>query len=272
MSFHPSVFRRPNVNIWLAQSIAYANQRNYLDKLFRVYPTVPNSDRTIDRKLWQKVESTYYQRDNRKLIENLLQLELFPIKDSYVAYLKRDKNALERNPNTVNRLCGRIYDMGLDKTYERAIEPKETNRQMGPLFKNWLMTKSLGIEPVEFRKFSSTEENAILDASESEMTEFARIKLNYTRNKGLDFVARFNGQYVIGEAKFLTDFGGHQNAQFNDAVAIFKLPNLKAIPVAILDGVLYIESNNKMHKEIMTTYKDKNIMSSLLLREFLYKL
>lgn len=29
-----------------------------------------------------------------------------------------------------------------------------------------------------------------------------------------------NGKYVIGEAKFLTDFGGHQNAQFNDAISM----------------------------------------------------
>ena len=36
-------------------------------------------------------------------------------------------------------------------------------------------------------------------------------------DKGLDFIARFNGKYVIGEfPKFLTDFGGHQNAQFNE--------------------------------------------------------
>ena len=39
---------------------------------------------------------------------------------------------------------------------------------------------------------------------------WAKKTLGYTRNKGLDFIARFNGKYVIGEAKFLTDFGGHQ--------------------------------------------------------------
>jgi len=31
----------------------------------------------------------------------------------------------------------------------------------------------------------------------------------------LDLVARVRGRYVIGEAKFLTDYGGHQTAQFN---------------------------------------------------------
>ena len=66
------------------------------------------------------------------------------------------------------------------------------------------------------------------------MMRFAREHLNYTHPKGLDLVARFNGKYVIGEAKFLTDFGGHQNAQFNDAIATIKTPELKAVPIALL--------------------------------------
>ena len=63
-------------------------------------------------------------------------------------------------------------------------------------------------------------------------------------------MARFNGKYVIGEAKFLTDFGGHQNAQFNDAINTVEAEGVKAIKIAILDGVLYIKGNNKMYKSI----------------------
>ena len=63
---------------------------------------------------------------------------------------------------------------------------------------------------------------------------FAQKYLNYNRNKGLDFIARFNKKYIIGEAKFLTDFGGHQNAQFNDAIEILKDSKVKAITIAIL--------------------------------------
>lgn len=121
-------------------------------------------------------------------------------------------------------------------------------------------------------KFLVTKENAILDGGDAEMMEFAREYLNYKHNKGLDFIGRFNGKYVIGEAKFLTDFGGHQNAQFNDAVATIKAKNVKAIKVAILDGVLYIKGKNKMYKGITTKLKNENIMSSLVFREFLYQI
>jgi hypothetical protein len=162
--------------------------------------------------------------------------------------------------------------MGLEKIYKQCSEPKETNRQIGPMFKEWLQKKSLGLQPVDLRTFAANDDDAILDGSDKMMMDFASEKLNYKHNKGLDFVARFNGKYVIGEAKFLTDFGGHQNAQFADAISTIEAPNVKAEKIAILDGVLYIKSSNKMHKSLTTTYKNHNIMSALVLREFLYQI
>lgn len=253
-------------------SIEYANQRSYLDDLFQVYPTVPEGIRELDKGLWKDVEAAFQKRDNIALLENLVKLELFPIKDSYVAYLKRDKGALKRNPATADRLAGRLYEMGLDELYSRSSEPKETNRQIGPLFKRWLNKKSLGVAPLKLEEFLKAKTNAVLDAGDAEMMAFARKHLNYRHNKGLDFIGRFNGKYVIGEAKFLTDFGGHQNAQFNDAIATVRARGVKAITVAILDGVVYIQGKNKMYKDVTGRLKDENIMSALVLREFLYQI
>ena len=260
------------MNYWTELSIQYASQKSYLDDLFQVYPTIPDGIREINKELWEDIQKAFEKRDNLALIKNLLRADLFPIKDSYVAYLRRDKTSLDRNPATAARLAGRLYEMGLDAIYQRSSEPKETNRQIGPLFKAWLRKKALGIEPVKLGEFMATTENAVLDASDSEMMGFAREHLNYKHTKGLDFIARFNGKYVIGEAKFLTDFGGHQNAQFNDAITTIKARNVKAIKVAILDGVLYIEGKNKMYKDITGRLKGENIMSALVLREFLYQL
>lgn len=260
------------MNLWLQMSIDYANQRNYLDDLFHVYPTIPEGIRQIDESVWQRVETAFARRENLELIGALLEFDLFPVKDSYVAYLKRDPSSIERNPATIDRLCGRFYEMGLEKILERSSEPKETNRQMGQRFRNWLNKKSLGVQPVKMPEFLATNDNAVLDAGDAELMGFAREHLNYTHTKGLDLVARFNGKYVIGEAKFLTDFGGHQNAQFNDAIATLHAKDVKAIKVAILDGVLYIKGGNGMHREITTNLKDENIMSSLVLREFLYQI
>jgi len=260
------------MNKWTELSIEYANQRSYLDDLFQVYPTIPDGIREINNEIWNSVEKAFSEKNNDLLLRELLKLDLFPIKDSYIAYLKRDKSAIERNPKTINRICGRIYEMELDKLFELCSEPKETNRQIGPMFRDWLRKKSLGIMPVNIDEFTANNNDAILDGSDQFMMQFAKNELNYNHPKGLDFVARFNGKYVIGEAKFLTDFGGHQNAQFNDAIATIEAENVNAIKIAILDGVLYIEGNNKMHKDITEIYQNYNIMSALVLRNYLYQL
>lgn len=43
------------MNYWTQLSIDFANQRNYLDELFHVYPTIPEGIRDLDEKLWSKV-------------------------------------------------------------------------------------------------------------------------------------------------------------------------------------------------------------------------
>lgn len=256
----------------LKLSLEYANQRSYLDDLFRVYPTIPNGIREIDIDKWRAVETSFETRDSTALLDALLQFELFPIKDSYVAYLREDRTALQRNPATVARLAGELYEMGLAKIFNNCSEPKETNRQLGPLFKNWVASGALGLMPVGVKQFMANDDNAILQGSDAVMKETARELCGYKREKGLDFVARFNSRYVIGEAKFLTDNGGHQNAQFNDAISTLRARGVNAVKVAILDGVLYIPGGNKIYKELTTTYADCNIMSALLLRNFLYTL
>ncbi|MDD4234619.1 MAG: hypothetical protein PHF99_01245 [Bacteroidales bacterium] len=51
-----------------------------------------------------------------------------------------------------------------------------------------------------------------------------------------------------------------------------KAKGVKAVKIAILDGVLFIKGKNKMYKSITDTYRNCNIMSALVLREFLYQL
>ncbi len=161
------------VNYWLQQSIEYANQRSYLDDLFQVYPTIPEGMRQIDESMWSEIEAAFVQQDNARLLRSLLRLDLFPIKDSYVAYLRRDGSAIERNPATVARLCGRLYEMGLVQIYRQCSEPKETNRQIGPLFRCWLQKGCLGVRPVPLAEFLRSDSNAVLGASETELRAFA---------------------------------------------------------------------------------------------------
>ncbi len=88
-------------------------------------------------------------------------------------------------------------------------EPKEFNRQMGNLFSKWLRTL-----PYPFLKedaFIDSDDIAFLDGSERYLLKFANKCLKCNLSKGPDFVAKVKTTYIIGEAKFLTDYGGHQN-------------------------------------------------------------
>jgi hypothetical protein len=258
------------MNYWTKLSFEYANQRTYLDDLFAVYPTIPEGIREIDRSAWARIETAFNNKQDTTLLNELLELDLFPIKDSYVAYLKRDPSAANRNPATVARLCSRLYEMGLNEVYKRSSEPKETNRQIGPLFKRWVQKGVLGAKLMDVKEFSSTETNGILNGSDRELLVYAHEHLNYNRDKGLDLVARFNSKLVIGEAKFLTDFGGHQNAQFSDAIETLDTQDVRAVKIAILDGVLYIPGKNKMFR-FLCEHPEYNILSTLVLCEFLYQ-
>lgn len=259
------------MNYFTKLSIDLANQRNYLDLLFKVYPLCPDTIREIDEGVWAKIEKSYDSMNNKELFRSLLELDLFPIKDGYVPFFLRDITAIDRNPDTVNRICGRIREMGLDKLYEKCTQPKETNRQMGPLFRNWLRLGVLGMEVVHVDDFSHNTNNVVIDGSDDELKNFAQRNLGYNRNKGIDFIAHRNKQFVIGEAKFISDEGGHQNDQFLDAITTINTPVKNNVHcIAILDGVLYIHSRAKMYKTI--TENNMPVMSALLLRNYLYTL
>lgn len=266
------------MNYWTQLSAQFAQQRNYLDELYKVYPITPNLRRNLEIKKEENIKNAFDNRDNMELVKQLLELELFPIKDSYVAFLKRDRESISRNPQTINRIAGNLFQMGIDNIIEKCTEPKETNRQIGPMFKNWIDKGTLGVKVIKnIGEFIECKDNCILNLSDDAMEKFAKNYLGFDREKGIDFIAKFNEKYVIAEAKFLTDFGGHQNAQFDDAVRTMqssfegKIVENEVIPIAIMDGVLYIQGNNKMYRYLQE-HSEQIILSTLVLREFLYSL
>lgn len=271
------------MNIWTQRSIELANQRDYLDQLFKIYPLSANERRDLNETTITQLKEIIAKRDSKELINLLLdqvkkgrdgETHPFPIKYSYVSYLKNDRSAINRNPKTVERIAGYLYEMGLDGIIDKTSAPKETNRQMGPLFKNYIDKATLGVKVVkDERTFMNCSEDMIYNCTDSVGERFAKQYLGYRRNKGLDFIARINNTFIIGETKFLTDFGGHQDAQLNDAIDTLNTPlattrfNVKKI--AIIDGVCYIKAKNKMFVTI-TKYPDSaTILSAVLLREFL---
>lgn len=137
-------------NIWTQKSIDYAEGKSYLDDLYAVYPVVHSNIRKVDEGVMARVERYFNERDNYNLIKSLLELDLFPVKDSYIPYLRKSDSAIRRNLKIIERICGDLYEMGYREIYKRCTEPKEANRQMGPMFRNWLIRCARAFFP--FRK------------------------------------------------------------------------------------------------------------------------
>ena len=263
------------MNLWTQKSIELAAQSNYLDQLYRVYPMSINLRRELPLQTQNEIRIHLDNQDGKKLLHVLLKQEIFPIKDSYVAYLKRDKTAIDRNPATVSRLAGILIEMGFDEILDKTTVPKETNRQIGPLFKNWIASGALGVPVTDnVDAFLNYQGNIVFNAGDSAMEVFAKTHLGYQHNKRLDFIAKFNQTFIIGEAKFLTDFGGHQNAQFNDALATMRASlapcSHRVKTIAILDGVLYIAGWNRMFAELARFDDNEVVVSAVLLRDYLF--
>ena len=186
------------MNIWTKKSIELANEYNYLDLLYEIYPMSVNLRRTLNTADKKMITQNFNDRNSKELLKVLLKQEIFPIKDSYVAYLKRDCTAIDRNPTIVDRLTKMLYEMGLDEIFAKITEPKETNRQIGPMFKDWISKGYLGCKVTgnehEFMNFNG---NIIFNGSDSSMQALANKYFGYNRKKGLDFIGKFNDVYII---------------------------------------------------------------------------
>src|SRR3990167_8903394 len=126
------------MNKWIKKSIEIANSPGYLDRLQSVYPVMQETEREIDANLKTELKQLYDAGNNLKLIKKLLDLSKFPIKDPYVAFLRKNDVFLNYNPKTVDRIAESIRSKGFESMMEAISEPKEFNRQIGVLFKRWI--------------------------------------------------------------------------------------------------------------------------------------
>lgn len=262
------------MNYWTDLSIELATQRDYLDQLFKVYPLEAE---LIKRDLKEEKVAEimdYFNTDkNSDLLKALLKLEKFPINDSYVGFLKSEPKALVNNPKTILRLTAKLKLLGIEEILKRSAQPKETNTQIGPMFKKWMATNPLQTtiftSPVEFE---SSKEDGILLASDGAMKSSASRLCNYNQPKGLDFLGRFNKKLVIGEAKFISAEGGNQRNQIRTTRQMLDDNTVKALRIAIFDGIIYLPKHKNLLSLVADDYNPHLTISSLLLSDYVYSL
>lgn len=256
------------MNKWIQKSIQLANSRGYLDKLFKIYPIELGNIRGVPDNIKIEIQKAFSAKNRIDLIKELLKLPKFPIDDPYIASLRRHPSLLSKNPETIERIGGKLLAMGIDTILELAGKPKSPSRQLGHSFKKWL--KTLNYPFLQEDIFKEYRGIAFLEGSDKRLKEFA-IKELGVRNlkKGIDFILKIKNKFILGEAKFLTDYGGTQNNQFRDAVSVAKISKNNIIGIAVLDGIVWFKSNAYMHKTVKSL--DSIALSALLLEEFIKK-
>lgn len=256
------------MNAWTKKSISLANSAGYLDKLSKVYVMNNNPLRPLTKERKEAIKAAFNKKDTRTLIHLLIEGDVFPIKDSYIGFLRQKTEAIDENPSTVERIGQRLYDMGLTSLLRETSRPKETNRQLGNAFKKHLSQIYPALPESEFEKANVV---AILAGTDKTLAAYARKKFNSNLTKGIDFVLKKNDQYVLGEAKFLTTPGGEQNGGFADAsnfITGAHEDNVKR--VALLDGYIWLKSEGGLYGKIVESNLD--IFSALLLPDYIKSL
>jgi len=256
------------MNEWVGRSISLANSEGYLDTLSEVYPVTIGVKRAVPDQTKRRIKESYETKDELALLKILLKLDKFPIKDPYVAFLKKKEVFLQFNPKTVSRIASRLFSMSLDEIIEGCEEPKEFNRQIGPMFRSWL--PKLGYPLLSESEFTKYEGIALLKGSNGEKKDYVNKVLGCNLDKGPDLVAKVGDRYIVGEAKFLTDTGGHQLAQFQDALRLLRGKKGRATRIAVLDGVVWIRDKHKMYRTVCQL--QDIVLSALLLKDFLESL
>lgn len=262
------------MNDWVRKSIDLVLNSDYLDKLQRIYDIEEPIVREISPAIEQEIRRSYENRDKLELIKSLFKLKKFPFNDPYIPSLRKYKASISLNPKTIERIGNRLLNMAWDELMIRSAEPKDPNRQMGSKFRNWIRNLDYPLQRIdEFKRSDefvqvdgSLSKIAILDATETEMKTYANVELDCGLDKKPDFIVKVDGEHVIGEAKYIGDFGGNQKNKFRETMNFILQIRGDATRVGVLDGVVWLDTQVAMCKEIRRVQSD--CLSALLLSDY----
>jgi hypothetical protein len=252
------------MNEWARRTLELVNTQNYLDMLQEVYPH-EEGERDIEPDTIDEIRRLFNAGDDEALLDLLLDLEKFPYKDSYIAFLRTDRGAIQRNPMTVQRITDNLYSMGVEGVIAGVTQPKEANTRRGNQFRDWARDNFNWVSRLEFQ--ASHSGIVMLDASEHEARDFCNTVMGVGIAKRPDIVAKSGNRYVVGEAKFLSSTGGNQGRAFDDGMNLATNSSGNAYKIFVLDGIHWIQTGSDQYHRI--EYGTAAVFSALLLQEFL---
>ena len=268
------------MNKWIQESFKLAVSNSYLDNLSRIYPPDEIKRDLIVEEKSLKLKIIFQEKNSKELLRELIRLKdigfKFPIEHPYISFLSIYPEAIDKNPKIVKMIADDLLKMDFMELKNKLESPKKASRRIGPMFQIWL---SKNFDMFDSQKFNGLEEKiGFLAGRDKQLKEYAEkhLKCKFNRlTKGLDFVGKSKNKFLIGTAKFITDFGGSQDNQFYEAIRFIKetaTPS-NVIKIAIIDGVIWLKGKSKKGRKserILNNLKENEIcFSALLLKDFL---
>lgn len=261
------------MNKWIKESEELVKGDFYLDRLMEIYPPEEISRGLIVEEKSPNLKALFETKNCNELIKELVRLKeqgfKFPIDHPYISFFDYYKEAIDKNPETIKRICAELLKMDYNELKERLEAPKKASRRMGPMFRHWLKKNFTFWDFTEFEKNKTL---AFLEGGDKKLKEYAEKHLKCKfgdLTKGLDFVATYKNKYMIGTGKFITTSGGSQGNQFYEAIRLLKKTKCpgNVVKVAVIDGVAWLDNTMK---NILETFKRNEFaLSALLLKKFL---
>lgn len=266
------VNEREELNRWVLKSMALFEGTAYLDNLLEVYPLETAIPSHLEQRLKRRIILAHQSRHTNELIRILQGEVKFPYDEPLAYLIKEVQNCLDANPQQMNRIANTLYAMTAEELVIRLESAPKLNTQMGPMFTNWLRRNFQLLNIEDFQQ--STEGIFILSSSEEEGKIFVNNVLNQNLRKRPDLVAKVNGTYIIGEAKWIGRSGGNQNNQVRDVLDFCQEQRGDVIRVGIIDGFPWAtrKINNSIINDKVNVLVQEcpyDIVSALLLKEYL---
>lgn len=262
---------RVKLNTWVSQSIELFEETAYLDNIQEVYPFEIALPEKLDDDIRRKIIQAHQSRNTERLIELLASQTKFPYEDPIWYLLKNVRGCLVNNPKQIQRIADTLYSMTTEETIIRLESPPEFNRQIGPMFGEWLRKNFDLLSPEEFQ----TSENGIfiLDASEEEAKRLVQEGLSQNIEKRPDLVAKVNKQFIIGEAKWIGQPGGNQEKNVQETLKFCKKQRGNVRRIGIVDGFpwsLYNRNGRLIDSKeaVLMQESPYDILSALLLKDY----
>jgi len=261
------------MNKWTSKSLKLVLKKGYLDKLFEIYPAIDKPRNLKVNNESKNLKEIYDRKNCNELIRELIRLKnagfKFPIDNPYISFLGIHPESIDSNPKTLERICEILFKMDYDIIKSKLESPKSASRRIGPMFRKWLKSNFDFCDKEEFEKNYNL---SFLNYGDKKLKLYAEdyLKCNFIEySKGLDFIAKIKKNYIIGTAKFITDFGGSQKNQFSEAMHLIrstKSPQ-NIIKIAVIDGVAWLRGEMKLNIESLS--ENEYCLSALLFNDFL---